>query len=237
LQHDLPGRHLGDSGELPAERRGEEQRRNLRKFLPALAVFALLVALVAFGVIPVDALQLANVAGIVMIALAVLFFGSVLLLPGLTREEKKNVAVILLLFLSSTVFWAGYEQAGSTLNLFARDYTDRSLFGAGFATGMHPASWYQAVPPIFVILLAPLFAWLWIALNRRGRDPSAIAKLGLGLLTEGARRVLSDKSLQRVRVLLVDCLPFELFRLFARLLRELARRVLVCKGVQGAGVT
>src|SRR5262249_10638653 len=64
-------------------------------------------------------------------------------------------------------------------------YTDRSLFGAWFVSGAHPASWYQAVPPIFVILLAPLFAWLWVALNRRGRDPSAITKLGLGLLQLG----------------------------------------------------
>jgi POT family proton-dependent oligopeptide transporter len=93
--------------------------------------------------------------------------------------------VIVLLFVSSTVFWAGYEQAGSTLNLFARDYIDRSLLGAWFASGAHPASWYQAVPPIFVILLAPLFGWLWIVLDRRDRDPSAATKLGLGLLQLG----------------------------------------------------
>ena len=85
----------------------------------------------------------------------------------------------MLLFASSTVFWAGYEQAGSSLNLFARDHADRSRFGNWFASAAHPASWYQAVPPIFVILLAPLFAGLWIALDRRGRDPSAVTKLGL----------------------------------------------------------
>jgi len=185
VQYRLTGHHLGGIGELPAERRGAEQRRNLRKFVPALVVFAAVVALVACGVIPVDPLQLANVAGAAMIALAVLFFGSVLLLPGLTRAEKANVGIIMLLFASSMVFWAGYEQAGSTLNLFARDFTDRSLFGSLFASGAHPASWYQAVPPIFVIMLAPLFAWLWIALARSGRDPSAVAKLGLGLLQLG----------------------------------------------------
>ena len=184
-QYRLSGHHLGGTGELPAERVGAEQRRNLRMFLPALAVFALIVALVAARVIPVDPLQLANIAGVVMIALAVLFFGSVLLLPGLSRAQKKNVGVIVLLFASSMGFWAGYEQAGSTLNLFARDFTDRSLLGSLFASGAHPASWYQAVPPIFVILLAPMFAWLWIALSRRDRDPSAVAKLGLGLLQLG----------------------------------------------------
>jgi len=184
-QYRIAGHHLGATGELPAERHGAEQRRNLRKFVPALAVFAVVIALVAAGVIPVDPLQLANIAGIVMLALAVLFFGSVLLFADLTRAEKKNVGIIMLLFISSMVFWAGYEQAGSTLNLFARDFTDRSLFGNLFATGMHPASWYQSVPPFFVILLAPLFAWLWIALDRRKRDPSALAKFGLGLLQLG----------------------------------------------------
>jgi POT family proton-dependent oligopeptide transporter len=185
VQYRLTGYHLGSTGELPAERRGEEQRRNLRIFIPAVAIFAVAIALFVTGVVHIDPLQLANVAGVVMIALAVLFFGSVLLLPGLSRQEKKNVGIIMLLFVSSMVFWAGYEQAGSTLNLFARDYTDRSLFGSAFAGGAHPASWYQAVPPIFVILLAPLFAWLWIALNRRGRDLHAVTKLGLGLLQLG----------------------------------------------------
>jgi POT family proton-dependent oligopeptide transporter len=190
VQYRLTGYHLGSTGQLPVERRGAEQRRNLRKFVPALAVFAIVIALTVLGVIRVDPVQLANAVGVVMIALGVLFFGSVLLLPGLTRDEKKNVAMIMLLFFSSMVFWAGYEQAGSTLNLFARDYTDRSLFGSWFATGMHPTSWYQSVPPIFVILLAPLFAWLWIALGRRNRDPSAIAKLGLGLLQLGLSYVV-----------------------------------------------
>jgi POT family proton-dependent oligopeptide transporter len=185
VQYRLTGHHLRGAGELPLERRGAEQRRNLRRFLPALAAFLVAVLLVAFGVIPVDPLQLANIAGVVMIALAVLFFGSVLLLPGLSGAEKRNVGMIVLLFVSSTVFWAGYEQAGSTLNLFARDYIDRSLFGTWFVSGAHPASWYQAVPPIFVILLAPLFGWLWIVLDRRDRDPSAVTKLGLGLLQLG----------------------------------------------------
>ena len=198
VQYRLTGYHLGAAGELPPERRGAEQRRNFRMFVPALALFALLVGLFAFGVIDVDVLQLANVAGVVMIALAVLFFGSVLLLPGLARAEKANVGVILLLFVSSMVFWAGYEQAGSTLNLFARDYTDRSLFGASFAAGAHPASWYQAVPPIFVILLAPLFAWLWTRLDRRGRDPSAVTKLGLGLLQLGLSFVVMMFAAQLV---------------------------------------
>jgi POT family proton-dependent oligopeptide transporter len=93
--------------------------------------------------------------------------------------------VIAIFFVCAAVFWAGYEQAGSTLNLFARDHTDRSFLGSWFASGQHPVSWYQIAQAVFVLSLAPVFAWLWISLGRRGRDPSAGTKFGLGLLQLG----------------------------------------------------
>ena len=70
---------------------------------------------------------------------------------------KKPVGVIIILFLFAIIFWACYEQAGSSFNLFARDFTDRNVFGREF-----PAGWYQAVPATAVVLLAPVFAWLWL---------------------------------------------------------------------------
>jgi POT family proton-dependent oligopeptide transporter len=72
------------------------------------------------------------------------------------------------------MFWALYEQAGSSLNLFAERNTNRNLFGFLF-----PASWYQFVEPLFVILLAPVLAWLWIRLGRR--DPASPTKFAMGL--------------------------------------------------------
>jgi len=75
------------------------------------------------------------------------------------------------------MFWAGYEQTGASFNLFAERYTDRHIFGWDM-----PASWLQAVDPLFVILFAPVFAALWIALGRRGRDFNAAAKFGAGLI-------------------------------------------------------
>jgi POT family proton-dependent oligopeptide transporter len=83
------------------------------------------------------------------------------------------------------MFWAGFEQAGSTFNFFARDYTDRSWLGSWFADGQHPASWYQSIQPIFVILLSPVFTWIWISLGRRNLDPSAPLKFALGLIQLG----------------------------------------------------
>ncbi len=69
--------------------------------------------------------------------------------------------MLLVLVLASTAFWAGYEQAGSSLNLFAERNTDRML--GSFEI---PAGWFQSVPAVFVILLAPLMAWLWTAHGR-----------------------------------------------------------------------
>src|SRR5262249_26963282 len=82
-----------------------------------------------------------------------------------TSTEGKRIAVIVILFVFASVFWGAYEQAGSTLNLFADRYTRLSVLGFSF-----PSSWFQSVQPVFVILLAPVFAALWTWLG--SREPS-----------------------------------------------------------------
>ena len=94
---------------------------------------------------------------------------------GFTAAEWKRIGAIVIFFLAAVLFWGAYEQAGSTLNLFADRYTRLDVLGFSF-----PSSWFQSVQPIFVILLAPVFAWLWIRLGRR--EPSVPAKFALGLL-------------------------------------------------------
>ena len=84
---------------------------------------------------------------------------------------------VLVMFLGIASFWSGYEQAGSSLNLYTDRYVDR---------GGVPASIFQSINPIYIILLAPLFAMLWSWLGRRGLEPSAPAKFGLALLQVGA---------------------------------------------------
>jgi POT family proton-dependent oligopeptide transporter len=97
---------------------------------------------------------------------------------SLTVADWKRIAAIFVLFIFAALFWGAYEQAGSTLNLFADRYTDRVIFGWEM-----PASWLQAVQPIFVILLAPVMAWLWVRLGHR--EPSSPAKFALALLFAG----------------------------------------------------
>jgi POT family proton-dependent oligopeptide transporter len=94
---------------------------------------------------------------------------------GFTAIEWKRMSAIVIFFLVAILFWGAYEQAGSTLNLFADRYTRLEVFGFSF-----PSSWFQSVQPIFVIALAPVFAWIWVRMGRH--EPSVPAKLALGVL-------------------------------------------------------
>jgi proton-dependent oligopeptide transporter, POT family len=95
----------------------------------------------------------------------------------LDRHARDRIFAILFLIALNPIFWGLFEQAGGSLNL----YTDRYVDRAGV-----PASIFQSINPIYIILLAPLFAGLWVALGKRGLEPSAPAKFGLALLQVGA---------------------------------------------------
>ena len=185
IQYRATGKWLGNAGLAPHPAAPREAKRAQRLLVGSLVLLAVIVLLAVLGVVHLNVVQLAGATGAVMIALAVVFFGTVLLFGKLSAAERKSVAVIAIFFVCAALFWAGYEQAGSTLNLFARDHTNRSFLGSWFASGQHPVSWYQNFQGVFVLIFAPLFAWIWVSLGRRGRDPSAGAKFGLGLLQLG----------------------------------------------------
>ena len=179
------GKWLGDAGRPPA---GVDAASRSRGWTIVWSVSAVLVALVAwmfFAGSPVPISELAQWFGTAMFALAVFFFGYVLLFAGLDAASRKRVGVIAIFFICAVIFWGGFEQQATTFNLFAQDYTDRSALGSWFPEGMHPASWYQSANPLAIILFAPFFAWLWVYLGARNLDPSAPAKMGLGLVFLG----------------------------------------------------
>src|SRR5690349_2734221 len=97
---------------------------------------------------------------------------------GFTTEEWKRIGAVFIFFFVAILFWGAYEQAGSTLNLFADRYTRLEAFGFSF-----PSSWFQSVQPVFVILLTPLFAWTWTAMG--AKQPSIAGKFALGLFFMG----------------------------------------------------
>ncbi len=96
----------------------------------------------------------------------------------LTGSDWKRMGAIFIFFLFTILFWAAYEQKGASLNLFAKDLVRTEVFGMRF-----PSSWLQSCTPAFVIMLAPLFSYLWVRLGTR--QPSSPVKFTLGLVFIG----------------------------------------------------
>jgi POT family proton-dependent oligopeptide transporter len=185
VQYKLTEKYLGNKG-MTAHSAGEAaQRRGWKMVGVGLAVVAVLGLLVYTGVIPVNVTTLALAFGYAMGLLALFFFGYVLLFAKLDAQERKRVGVIAIFFICAAIFWAGFEQQATSFNLFALEFTDRSWLGNMFPDGNHPASWYQSANPVFIILFAPVFAWVWTSLGARNLDPSSPAKFGLGLVLLG----------------------------------------------------
>lgn len=96
----------------------------------------------------------------------------------LTREERDRIKVIMVLGLFTILFWAGFEQGGGLMALYAQDYTDRMLMGFEV-----PAAWFQSLNPLFIIILSPLLAGLWSRM--KDREPSSPVKFAFGLIFLG----------------------------------------------------
>ncbi len=126
--------------------------------------------------ITLDPVRVAAATSWVIALCAVAYFAYLILFAGLTAAERGRVVVIAVLFTAYAAFYAGFEQGGASMNLFAERYTNRHIFG-----WVLPAGVLQGTTAFFTILFAPLFAALWLALGRRGRDPSPPLKFAAGL--------------------------------------------------------
>ena len=187
LQYLWGRRLLGDAGRSPMSHSsdsalsGPPPRAALRGLVLGGAVLVALVALVWTGLVPVDPVALQALMTSVILGITVLYFAYMLFAAGLTRIERRRVLALAVLFGASVLFWAGYEQTGSSLNLFAERYTERHLLGWEM-----PASWFQSLNPIYIVVFGTLFSALWVQLARRHRDPATPLKFILGLLGMGA---------------------------------------------------
>ncbi len=239
----LGGKYLGEAGTFTTDDDAKTlARRNRNVYLitaAAIAVVVLVAVLMNTGVLPLSLEGLARSLGILAVIVTLCFFGYIILFGGHTTREKKRLGVILWLFVLAALFWSGFEQAGSTLNIFAEEQVDR-LFGpygwleavgaflpallvalplgyvcyrifrsddlwwvgkAGVAAlallivaftyyvsaqvvdvWEMPASMLQNINPLFIVLLAPVFGWLWTWLAARNANPSIPVKFALGLL-------------------------------------------------------
>jgi POT family proton-dependent oligopeptide transporter len=171
-------KYLGDAGMYPVKPESPEsyarQRRQLTTWLAVVGTgIALLAAAAATGMVTAEGI--ANGLGVVLLLTTVAFFVWLFTVAKWTREERNRLVVVLVLFLAASVFWSVFEQAGSTLNLFADRDTRTIAFGYDF-----PPSWFQSLNSLFLILFAPVFAWIWIKLGKK--DPSSPTKFTLGLV-------------------------------------------------------
>jgi len=181
IQYRLGAGYLGKAGELKTGDDEATVKRKSKRFYYVTAAVAVLIVLFTFlatsGVIPVTLEGFAHFLGYAIIAVTVIYFVYLIGFGGYNAEQKKRLGAIFWLIILATLFWSGFEQAGSSMNLFARDLTDRVV--AGFEM---PAGWFQNINPFFIVVLAPVFGWLWTWLAHRNANPSIPVKFSLGLL-------------------------------------------------------
>ena len=180
IQYALGGKYLGEAGLKKANTDAAAHSKNSRTLGLTLAGVVALVCIaylcLSSGFLDLSSMRWVYFALLSLIVIA--FFANFFLQKDWTPVERKRIGVIAILFIFTTMFWGAFEQAGSTLNLFADRYTDNSLFGFAF-----PSSWFQSVNSIFLIAFAPVFAWLWVKLGKN--EPSSPAKFAMGLFFVG----------------------------------------------------
>ena len=194
----LFGKQLGNVGDLTAE--AEAEKREARgSFLKGLGAVAVLVAglagLMAAGVIAATAEAITSVYTVLLLAIVLGLFGWLFSRDYWTDAERKRLYLIGLLFVGAAIFWAAFEQAGTSLNLFAQESTDRALPGwLAWIPGLEllpsglraiPAAWFQSANAFFIFTIAPVVAAIWVSLGRRGKDRSSPTKFGIGLVLLG----------------------------------------------------
>lgn len=174
------GKYLGGAGLLDTGEDEEVLARRSRRFYTVLSVVAALLVVAGFlftsGAINLSLETIAAYLGYTAVVITIGFFAYIIFFGGHTKDEKKKLGVIFWLFILAALFWSGFEQAGSSLNLFAKNLTDRLIMGITV-----PASTLQLINPIFIVIFAPIFGWLWTWLASRNSNPSIPAKFALGL--------------------------------------------------------
>ena len=181
VQYRMGAKYLGEAGLHTASTDTAAKAVLARKFYSVtatvLAAVGLLTYLGVSGAISLSVTDVAQWLGYGIVVIAVIYFGYLLLRAGYGREDKRRILVVVWLFILSAIFWSGFEQAGSSMNLFAEKLTNRNIMGWEM-----PTSWLQNVNPIFIIILAPVFGYLWTFLARRKKNPSIPMKFALGLI-------------------------------------------------------
>jgi proton-dependent oligopeptide transporter, POT family len=179
VQYLVGWRNLGDAGLVPTVPsdpvRAARDRTVLGVIIGAVGAIVVLFVVLDQAGIAVSKDLIGNVFGVgLLIGAVALFIG--LLKSARNPEERSRIIAILALFVGAIAFFAAFEQASSTLSLYAERFVHREWLGLTV-----PASYWQSANSVFVILLAPVAAFLWVALARRGREPMDVKKFAIGM--------------------------------------------------------
>ena len=172
--------NLGDAGLYPNDM-SEDKRNSLKMWtLLSIVFFSLIVITGILGLWSIDPVFFAERFRDFLVAVSFVYFGYLFFFAGLTSFEKKNVLMLLLLFIGAAAFWSGFDQSAGSLSIFTRDYVDLSI-----GSFQAPVSWTQFLNPLFVVMFAPFFAYLWIFLGKRNLNPNTPIKFAIGLIFMG----------------------------------------------------
>lgn len=179
VQYLLDGKVLGDAGLHPVTTGPEDAAKARRSLWRGVGIVVGIGALIAVlqmtGTIAITASAVNGSVGAFLAIATLAFFVWLFTSGDWTPDERRRLMVIAVLFLGATVFWSVFEQTGSTLNIFATRSTRNEFFGMAY-----PSSWWQSVNSLWIILLSPVFGWLWLKLGTR--NPTSPTKFAIGLL-------------------------------------------------------
>jgi POT family proton-dependent oligopeptide transporter len=179
VQYRLTERHLGNAGKHPAStgdagRDAQIRRRGWRMVWGAVALMVAVFAVLLTGGLPIAPTALAKMLGVFIVGVATAFFLWVVLFGRLTAAERRHVGVIAIFFIGAALFWSGFEQAGSTLNIFAKRYTDRTFLGAWFEPSPEFEPGDVRNPDALAQRLSagsdPVSAYVWTRMTEEGRS-------------------------------------------------------------------
>ena len=171
-------RGLGQVGaQVPNPATPAERRRAGVQTLISVAVIIVVVG-VALGVLGLSIGDITVIFTVVVVAIAVFYFWRLFRQPQLTPVDRDRLWAFLALFLAAVVFWAIYDQSGSTINEFVSKFTNMDV--GAFAV---PISWIQSINPVFIIIFAPIFAVMWTKLGQRA--PSTPVKFAMAIFGVG----------------------------------------------------
>ena len=166
--------YLGKAG-MPENPINKKQK--IKLLISALLIIGFFIWFISLYSKSISFVKISEVTTYIILFTAFSFFVYILIWGNLNKEERDRVWVLIALFIGASMFWSGFEQAGSSLNLFATRYTQLE-----FSWITLYSSWFQSINSIFIIIFAPIFAYLWIWLAKRNLNPSTPTKFAVGLL-------------------------------------------------------